>query len=141
MRTHFDAGGLQVTDEWVRSGATRVPVSRIRDVWVSRPPAPARRWPAWVCLGAAVAAAVAWFGWRQWLTEHWLAVIIATVVLVALFVWGVGLDLLTYHFEHRDHDLWISDGRRRVRVWRHNEIEVNKALRAIGRAREASAGP
>jgi hypothetical protein len=141
MRTHFDAGGLQVTDEWVRSGATLVPVSRIRDVWVSRPPAPTRRWPAWAALGASLAVAVAWFTWHGWLTRHWPVVIILTVVLVALFVWGVGLDLLTYHFEHRDHDLWISDGRRRVRVWRHNEIEVNKAVRAIGRAREASAGP
>lgn len=135
MRTLFDAGGLQVTEEWVRYGRGRVPVAAIREVWVARPPAPARRWPALVALLVALAAGAAWFIWRDWLTEHWTTVIIATVVLVALFVWGIGLDLLTYHFEHRDHDLWITDGTRRLHIWRHNEVEVNKALRAINRAR------
>ena len=137
MRTLFDAGGLQVTEEWVRCGRLRIPVTAIRDVWVTRPPAPARRWPALVALLVTLVAGASWLTWRDWLSEHWTTVIIAIVVLVALFIWTIGLDLLTYHVEHRDHDLWISDPQgRRFRIYRHNEVEVNKALRAITRARD-----
>jgi hypothetical protein len=136
MRTLFDAAGLQVTEEWVRAAGARIPVTRIQDVWVARPPRATRRWPALVALVVFVLAGVAWFIWRDWFSTHWATLVVGGVAIGALFIWGIGLDLLTYHIEHRDHDLWISDGKRRLRIWRHNEVEVNKALRAINRARD-----
>ncbi|MFC7483177.1 DUF6232 family protein [Luedemannella flava] len=112
------------------------PVAAIREVWVARPPRPDRRWPAIAGALTLLAAMVAGLIFRAWLAEYWLAALLVGLAVVAFLFWAVGLDVLTYHIEHRDHDLWISDGRRRLHIWRHNEVEVNKALRAINRARD-----
>lgn len=74
-------------------------------------------------------------GATGWLTRNWVWIMAAPAFFFVAA--GIGLlDPIAIYLEKRHHELWIATDSIAVRVWKHNAVEVNKALRAIKRARE-----
>lgn len=142
MTTFFEAAGLHITDEWVQAGGHRYGLGEIRRAWTDRPSggghAIARS--ALVIGGACVLLGVVlWPVVGPWVGAHLWALTIGGPALLALLFWQFGLDLLGHHKENRPYHLWIDTPAGAVAVLTDNEVEVNKALRALDRAREAAA--
>jgi hypothetical protein len=58
------------------------------------------------------------------------------LVLFVIAAWGGLLDPVAVWLEKRRHELWVSTDAYSVKVWANNNVEVNKAVRAIQRAQE-----
>jgi Family of unknown function (DUF6232) len=133
MATLFRAEGLQVTEELIRSEPGTFAIADVRSVWVARKRIGRGSRLLTALLG--IGAVLALVGGAGWLTEHWEYLLWAPVVFFAA-AWIGLLDPIALYLEKRHHDLWIDTPAGAVPIWRHNSVEVNKALRAIGRARE-----
>jgi len=136
MAILFNERELLVTEECVRTTTHEYPIRLVRRVWITLPESTrgVRLTVTAVLVGAVVAVA-AWALASGWLTDHWIAV---PVLIIAAVVagWAGFLDPLAVYLEKRRHDLWIDVDGMPVRVWSDNKVEVNKAVRAIERARE-----
>ncbi len=136
MATLFRADGLQVTEEWIRSVPGTFAVGDVRSAWVARKQIGRGSRVLSALLGvAAVVALIGGAGAAGWLTEHWEFLLAAPVVFFVA-AWIGLLDPIAIYLEKRHHDLCIDTPAGAVRIWRNNSVEVNKALRAIERARE-----
>jgi hypothetical protein len=136
MATLFRAEGLQVTEELIRSEQGTFAIADVRSAWVARKRIGRGSRLLTAVLGiGAVLALIGGAGAIGWLTEHWVYLLWAPVVLFAA-AWIGLLDPIALYLEKRRHDLWIDTPAGPVPIWRHNSVEVNKALRAIERAHE-----
>ena len=143
MTTFFDASGLHITDEWVQAGGHRYALGEIRRAWAERPTRTGgghavARWTLVIGGAFVLIGAVLWPLVGPWLASHlWVLTVGVPAFLVLLF-WQVGLDLLGHHKENRPFDLRIDTPAGAQTLLTDNEVEVNKALRALDRARETA---
>jgi hypothetical protein len=136
MTLLFHTEGLQVTDDWIRSTSGTFAIPDVRNAWVTR--RQIGRGSRFLTAGLGLAAGLILIGVAGasgWLTRNWVWLLGAPV---AFFVAaGIGLlDPVAIYLEKRHHELWIATDTVAVRLWKHNSVEVNKALRSIQRARE-----
>jgi hypothetical protein len=136
MATLFRADDLQITDEWIRAVPGTFPISDVRSAWSTRHGASrgSRLMTALLGIGA-VLVVVGGIGMTGWLTRNWMWVLAAPLLFFAAAAIGL-LDPVAIYLEKRHHELWIATNSVEVKVWKHNAVEVNKAIRAIQRARE-----
>jgi hypothetical protein len=132
----FRAENLHVSDDWIRTASEAFPIKDVRSAWVTR--RHNRRGSRWLtaALGAgALLIVIGGAGATVWLTRNWIWILAAPVLFFVAA--GIGLlDPIAIYLEKRHHELWIATDSVAVRVWKHNSVEVHKALRAIQRARE-----
>ena len=136
MAILFNERDLLVTDECVRTPRREYPIPRVRRAWVSLPESTrGLRLVVTALLVGVVVAAATWALTTGWLADHWVAVPLF-IIAAAVAGWAGFLDPLAVYLEKRRHDLWLDVDGVAVRVWSDNKVEVNKAVRAIDRARE-----
>lgn len=136
MATLFRANGLIVTDDWVRAATGTYAIRDVRAAWTTRRQAGRRGRLLVAVLGVvALLILVTGAGLIEWLIRHWIWILAAPLVLVLAASIGL-LDPIAIYLEKRHHELWIATDVVAVCVWKHNSVEVNKALRAIQRACE-----
>ena len=136
MAVLFHESGLQVTDDWIRTEAGAFPIRDVRRAWVTR--RQLGRGSRLMTASLGVIALLALIGGAAatgWLNRNWLWILAAPVLFFAAATIGL-LDPIAIYLEKRHHELWIVTDTMAVQIWRHNRIEVHKALRAIQRARE-----
>ncbi|GAA1789786.1 hypothetical protein GCM10009682_09860 [Luedemannella flava] len=136
MAILFHERDLLVTDERVRTPTREYPIYRVRRAWVSLPES--TRGLRLIVTAVLVGVVVAVAGWAVasgWLTDHWVTVPLF-IVAAGIAGWAGFLDPLAIYLEKRRHDLYLDVDGVPVRVWSNNKVEVNKAIRAIDRARE-----
>jgi hypothetical protein len=140
MAILFNEGELVVTDERIRTPGRDYPISRVSRVWCALPES--SRGMRLMVIGTLVGIVLAvgiYLTTVGWLREHLVAVpfiLTLVCVLLAFLGWAGILDPLAVYLEKRRHELWIETDGVAVMLWSNNKVEVNKALRAIGRARE-----
>jgi hypothetical protein len=143
VRTYFESPGLHITDEWVWAGGSRYAPGEIRRAWPERPPGTGRhaigRWVLVVGVACVLVGVMLWPFVGPWVGAHLWVLTVAVPAFLALLFWQVGLDVLGHHKENRPFHLWIDTPAGAVTVLTDNEVEVNKALRALDRARETAA--
>lgn len=132
----FHTDDLQITDDWIRSSAGMFSIRDVRNAWVTRRQIGrgGRLFTAMLGL-AAVLVVVGVAGVSGWLTRNWMWLLAAPLLFFVAAAIGL-LDPVAIYLEKRHHELWIATDTVAVRVWKANSVEVNKALRAIQRARE-----
>ena len=136
MAVLFHSTGLQVTDDWIRSEAGAFAMRDVRRAWVTRKQLGRGSRLLTAGLGfAALLVLVAGVGASGWLNRNWMWIMAAPVLFFAAAAIGL-LDPVAIYLEKRHHELWITTDTVAVQIWRHNRVEVHKALRAIQRARE-----
>jgi Family of unknown function (DUF6232) len=136
MAVHFRERDLQVTDDWIRSSSGNIPIRELRSVWVQLPRATrGRRFGTMIVLVGLVLLLFAWAWGSGWLT-HNAVMIPGFLVLFVIAAWGGLLDPVAVYMEKRRHELWVSTDAYSVKIWANNNVEVNKAVRAIQRAQE-----
>lgn len=136
MSTHFDADGLRVTGEWIRSPAGTIPIRDVRQVWVTRRRAGRGSRTLTAALGAAVILAIiCGAGLGGWLADHWLWILATPLIFFVIAYIGL-LDPVAIYLEKRHHELWIATDTVAIRIYKANSVEAHKALRAIERAVE-----
>jgi len=136
MAVLFRAQALQVTDEWIRSGAGTFAIRDIRNAWVTR--RQVNRGSRMLTAGLGVGAMLILIGGAGatgWLTRNWMWLLAAPVIFLAA-AWIGLLDPVAIYLEKRHHELWIATDAGSALVWKANSVEANKALRQIQRARE-----
>jgi len=136
MTVLFHESGLQVTDDWIRTDSGSFPIREVRRAWVTRRQLGrgSRLMTAGLGFGALLVL-VGGVGATGWFNRNWLWILAAPVLFFAAAAIGL-LDPIAIYLEKRHHELWIGTDTVAVQIWRHNRIEVHKALRAIQRARE-----
>ena len=136
MAVWFREEGLQVTDDWIRSHAGAFAIRDVRRVWVTRRQISRGSRLMTAALGAGVVLVViGGAGATGWLTRNWVWLLAAPAVF--FLAASIGLfDPVAIYLEKRHHQLWIATDTTAAPIWKHNNVEVNKALRAIERARE-----
>jgi len=136
MATWFNEPGLQITDEWIRANSGTFKVNEVRRAWVTRRQlARGSRWTTALVGFAALLVVLGGAGATGWLGRNWMWILAAPLLFFVAA--GIGLlDPLAIYLEKRHHELWIATDLGEVQVWKHNSIEVHKALRAIQRAGE-----
>jgi MFS family permease len=136
MAMLFRADGLSVTDDWIKAAAGTFAIADVRTAWVTRRQVGRRGRLLTATLSLAAALVViGGAGLTGWLTRNWLWVLAAPLIFFVAA--GIGLlDPIAIYLEKRHHELWIATDAVAVRLWKHNSVEVNKALRAIQRAHE-----
>jgi hypothetical protein len=144
VTTFFEAAGLHISDECVQAGGVRYPHEEIRRAWAERPPGSGAghtisRWALVIGGACVLLGAVFWPFIGPWVGEHLWLLTIGVPALLALLFWQFGLDLIGHHKENRPYHLWIDTPGGPVAALTDNEVEVNKALRALDRARETAA--
>jgi len=143
VTTFFDTSGLHITNEWVQAGGHRYAVGEIRRAWAERPPTRGghaiARWTLVIGGAFVLIGAVLWPVVGPWLASHLWVLTVGVPAFLLLLFWQVGLDLLGHHKENRPYHLWIDTSAGPLAVLTDNEVEVNKALRALDRARETAA--
>jgi hypothetical protein len=92
-----------------------------------------------VGVAAVLMGAMLWPFIGPWVGAHLWVLTVAVPAFLALLFWQFGLDLIGHHKENRPYRLWIDTSAGAVTVLTDNEVEVNKALRALTRARETTA--
>jgi len=136
MATLFSEDGLQITDEWIRAAPGAFPIRDVRSAWVTRRQiGRGSRLMTALLGGGALLVVIGGVGASGWLSRNWTYLLLAPLLVFVAATIGL-LDPLALYLEKRHHELWIATDSVAVRVWKHNYIEVNKALRAIERARE-----
>ena len=136
MAVLFHSNGLQVTDDWIRCDAGAFPIRDVRRAWVTRRQLGRGSRLITAALGfGALVALISGAGATGWLSRNWLWILAAPVLFFVAAAIGL-LDPIAIYLEKRRHELWIVTDTVAVQIWRHNRIEVHKALRAIQRARE-----
>jgi hypothetical protein len=136
MALFFREDGLQVSDDWIRARSGSFAIRDIRRVWVTRRQLARGSRLLTTALGAGlVLVAIGGAGTAGWLTRYWMWLLAAPVVLFLAAAIGL-LDPVAIYLEKRHHELWIATDTMAVQIWKHNSVEVNKALRAIERACE-----
>jgi hypothetical protein len=137
MATLFRASDLQVTDDWIRAVPGTFPIHDVRSAWATRRSTSRGGRLLTAVLGVVVLLVlIGGAGLSGWLTRNWIWILAAPVAFFAA-AWIGLLDPIAVYLEKRHHELWIATAdSRAVLVWKHNSVEVNKALRAIQRARE-----
>jgi len=136
MATLFSEDGLQVTDEWIRSVPGNFAIRDVRSTWVTRKQIGRGSRLLTALLGAgAMLVLIGGAGASGWLSRNWTYLLWTPLIVVVAGAIGL-LDPLAVYLEKRHHELWIATDSVAVRVWKHNSVEVHKALRAIQRARE-----
>jgi hypothetical protein len=136
MTVLFQTEGLQVTDEWIRSTSGTFAIPDVRNAWVTRRQIGrgSRFLTAGLGFGGGLIV-IGLAGTSGWLTRNWVWLLAAPVIFFVAA--GIGLlDPIAIYLEKRHHELWIATDTVAVRLWKHNNVEVNKALRSIQRARE-----
>jgi hypothetical protein len=132
----FHADGLSVTESWIRAAPGSIPIGSVRSVWVTRRQIGRGSRLLTGLLGvAAVLVVIGGTGMTGWLMRNWLWLLAAPVLFFLAAAIGL-LDPIAIYLEKRHHELWIATETSAVCVWRHNWVEVNKAVRAIKRACE-----
>jgi hypothetical protein len=132
----FRTDQLHVTDEWIRSAAGTFAIRDIRNAWVTRRQIGRGSRLITGLLGvAALLIVIGGAGATGWLAHNWMWVLATPVLFFVSAAIGL-LDPVAIYLEKRHHELWIATDTVSVRLWKANSIEVNKALRAIQRARE-----
>ena len=136
MARLFDEEGLQITDGWIRSRTGSYAIGAVREAWVTRRQVTRGSRLLTAGLGAGlVLVLVGGAGMTGWLSRNWIWLLLSPV----FFFIGASIGLfdpIAIYLEKRHHELWIGTDTVAVQIWRHNRIEVHKALRAIQRARE-----
>ena len=136
MAVLFRERDLQVTDDWIRTNAGKIPIRAVRSVWVQLPRATrGRRFGTMLVLVGLVLLLFAWAWSSGWLSKN-AVMIPGFLVLFVIAAWGGLLDPVAVWLEKRRHELWVSTNAYSVKVWANNNVEVNKAVRAIQRAQE-----
>ena len=136
MAVLFRERGLQVTDDCIYSTAGKIPITEVRLAWTELPRATrGRRFGTVVVLLGLVLLLFLWAWSSGWLSRN-AVMIPGFLVLFAIATWGGLLDPIAVWREKRRHELWVSTDAFSVKVWANNSVEVNKAVRAIHRARE-----
>ena len=139
MRTFFDGAGLIITDEWVQAGDDRFALGEIRRAWTGTPSRTGGhvvgRWTLVLLAAVLVVGVTFWPIVGAWVAAHWWVLAIGVPAFGVLLFWQIGIDLLIRRKEHRPHQLWIDTSVGERSVLTDNEVEVNKALRALDRAR------
>jgi hypothetical protein len=142
VRTYFDGAGLLITDEWVQAGDARFPLGAIRRAWTARPSRVnghvVTRWTLVGLAALAILGVTLWPFVGDWVAAHWWLLAVGVPLFGALLFWQVGLDVLGHHVENRPFCLWIATDAGSTSLLRDNEVEVNKALRALNRALAAA---
>lgn len=134
MSVLFRARELQISDDWIRGVPGTFAIRDVRSAWVTR--RGRRRRGTTVATAIALALiAIGWAGASGWLTRNWTYLIYGLLLLPVAASIGF-LDPIAIWLEKRHHELWIATDSVAVLLWKHNRVEVNKALRAINRARE-----
>jgi hypothetical protein len=136
MATLFRADDLQITDEWIRAVPGTFAIRDVRSAWSTRRGASrgSRLLTAMLGIGA-VLVVLGGAGMTGWLTRNWIWILAAPLLFFAAAAIGL-LDPVAIYLEKRHHELWIATDSVAVKVWKHNAVEVHKAVRAIQRARE-----
>jgi hypothetical protein len=136
MAVLFRERDLQVTDDWIRSSSGNIPIREVRSVWVQLPRATrGRRFGTMIVLVGLVLLLFVWAWSSGWLSKN-AVMIPGFLVLFVIAAWGGLLDPVAVYMEKRRHELWISTDAYSVKIWANNNVEVNKAVRAIQRAQE-----
>ena len=136
MATLFRAAELQVTEEWIRALPGTFAIKDVRSAWSTRRRVSRGSRLLTALLGVGlVLVLIGGAGLTGWLTDNWMWLLAAPVVFFAA-AWIGLLDPIAIYMEKRHHELWIATDSTAVAVWKDNAVEVNKALRAIQRARE-----
>ncbi len=136
MAILFQSDQLQVTDDWIRTPHNQFAVRDVRNAWVTRRQVGRGSRMATSALGlAAVLVLIGAAGLSGWLLDNWMWLLAAPVIFFGAAFIGL-LDPVAIYLEKRHHELWIQTDAVAVRIWKQNSVEVNKALRAIQRARE-----
>jgi|SRR4051812_12055104 hypothetical protein len=140
MAILFNERELVVTDERIRTPGRDYPISRVSRVWCALPESTrgVRLMVIATLVGVVLAVGI-YLTTVGWLRGHLIAlpfVLTLVCVLVGLLGWAGILDPVAVYLEKRRHELWIETDGMAVLLWSNNKVEVNKALRAIGRARE-----
>jgi hypothetical protein len=136
MATLFHERGLQVTDEWIRSSSGHIPIAEVRSVWVQLPRTTrGRRFGTALTLVGVVLLLFAWAWTSGWLARN-AVMLPAFLVLFAIAAWAGALDPIAVWLEKRRHELWVATDAYKAKVFVDNNVEVNKAARAIQRAQE-----
>ncbi|HEX6873566.1 MAG TPA: DUF6232 family protein, partial [Micromonosporaceae bacterium] len=136
MATLFRDDGLCITDDWIRARPGTFAISEVRTAWVTRRQVGRGSRVLTAVLGiVAVLAVIGTAGLTGWLTHNWWWILAAPVIFFLAAAIGL-LDPVAIYLEKRHHELWITTNTTAVRLWKHNSVEVNKALRAIHRACE-----
>jgi Family of unknown function (DUF6232) len=136
MATWLNERGLQITDDWIRTETAVYPITGVRRAWVTRKQLGRGNRLMTAALGfAALLVVIGGAGATGWLGRNWQWILAAPVLFFVAASIGL-LDPVAIYMEKRHHELWIATDTVSVNVWKHNSIEVHKALRAIQRARE-----
>ena len=136
MATLFRADGLHVTEDWIRADGGTFPIAAVTQAWVTRRQIGRGSRLMTATIGfAALLILIGGAGATGWLTRNWEWILAAPVLFFVAASIGL-LDPVALYLERRHHELWITTDTHSINVWKHNKIEVNKALRAIQRARE-----
>jgi hypothetical protein len=136
MAILFRADELQVTEDWIRAPSGTFPIRDVRSAWVTRRQIGRGSRLMTAALGAgALLIVIGGAGATGWLTRNWIWIVAAPAFFFVAAAIGL-LDPIAIYLEKRHHELWIATDSVAVRVWKQNSVEVNKALRAIQRARE-----
>jgi hypothetical protein len=136
MTVVFRADDLQVTDDWIRAAPGTFAIRDVRSAWVTRRQATRGNRLMTAILGIGMLLViVGGAGAVGLLGRIWMWLVAAPVIFLAA-AWVGLLDPIAIYLEKRHHELWITTDVSAVLVWKANSVEVNKALRAIQRARE-----
>jgi hypothetical protein len=132
----FHAENLQVTNDWIKAPSGAFAIKDVRSAWVTRRQiGRGSRWLMAALGTGALLIVIGGAGATGWLTRNWIWLLAAPAFFFLAAAIGL-LDPIAIYLEKRHHELWIATDSVAVRVWKHNSVEVNKALRAIQRARE-----
>ncbi|MGE5826779.1 MAG: DUF6232 family protein [Micromonosporaceae bacterium] len=136
MSMLFRARELQISDDWIRGVPGTFAIRDIRSAWVTRRARGRARRRTTIATAVALGLiTIGWAGASGWLTRNWSYLLYGLLLLPVAASIGF-LDPVAIWLEKRHHELWIATDAVVVLLWRHNRVEVNKALRAINRACE-----
>jgi hypothetical protein len=136
MAVLFREDGLQVSDDWIRARSGTFAIGDVRRVWVTRRQVARGSRLLTTALGTGVVlVAIGGAGTAGLLTRYWMWLLAAPLLFFVAASIGL-LDPIAIYLEKRHHELWIATDTTAALLWKHNNVEVNKALRAIERACE-----
>jgi hypothetical protein len=136
MATLFRTTDLQVTDDWIRAVPGTFAIGDVRSAWSARRRVGRGSRLLTAALGLGVLLVLlGGVGATGWFARNWMWVLAAPLIFFGAAFIGL-LDPVAIYLEKRHHELWIATDTGAVRVWKHNSVEVHKALRAIQRAVE-----